>query len=68
MSGIVTDQLSPQTQQRPGITPEPLPVICWDWTKAIALPRVPVTRPVESFPPGQIWGLGRDALGLSHLT
>ncbi len=30
-----------QTQQRPGIPPEPLPVICWDWTKAIALPRVP---------------------------
>ncbi len=56
-------------QQRPGKhLPEPLPVICWDWTKAIALPRVPVTRPVVSRPPGQIWGLGRDALGLSHLT
>ena len=24
----------------------PLPVNCWDWTKAIALPRVPETRPV----------------------
>jgi hypothetical protein len=23
------------------LVPRPLPVICWDWTKAIALPRKP---------------------------
>jgi hypothetical protein len=45
----------------------PLPVDCWDWTKAIALPRVPLARAVD-LRPGQPWGLGRDALGLSHLT
>ena len=42
-------------------------VNCWDWTKAIALPRVPFARAVD-LRPGQPWGLGRDALGLSHLT
>jgi len=46
--------------------PEPLPVICWDWTKAIALQRVRLARRVE--PLGTYIGLGRDALGLSHLT
>jgi len=45
----------------------PLPVNCWDWTKAIALPRVPIARRLMP-PRGQTWGLGRDALGLSHLT
>jgi hypothetical protein len=45
----------------------PLPVDCWDWTKAIALPRVPLARAVD-LRRGLTWGLGRDALGLSHLT
>ena len=31
----------PRTQQRPGNAPEPSPVDCWDWTKAIALRREP---------------------------
>ena len=44
----------------------PLPVNCWDWTKAIALPRVPMAR--RNAAAGAYWGLGRDALGLSHLT
>jgi hypothetical protein len=44
-----------------------LSVNCWDWTKAIALPRVPRV-PAVDFTAGQPWGLGRDALGLSHLT
>jgi hypothetical protein len=47
--------------------PEPLPVICWDWTKAIALCDWPNGPAVD-----RRWGLylgpGRDALGLSHLT
>jgi hypothetical protein len=42
-------------------------VDCWDWTKAIALPRVPLARAVD-LRKGLTWGLGRDALGLSHLT
>ena len=58
-----------QTQQRPGNRPEPLPVNCWDWTKAIALPRVPsVSDPAVECTAGDFRGLGRDALGLSHLT
>jgi hypothetical protein len=35
-----------------------MPVDCWDWTKAIALPRVPVARrliPVRWGNPG-VWG------------
>jgi len=52
--------------------PRPLPVICWDWTKAIALPRVPLARRLILFR-GGLHGVdklsgGRDALGLSHLT
>jgi hypothetical protein len=43
-------------------------VNCWDWTKAIALPRVPLARRLILFPLGLTRGLGRDALGLSHLT
>jgi len=27
----------------------PLPVDCWDWTKAIALPRVPLARRLIPF-------------------
>jgi len=49
----------------------PLSVDCWDWTKAIALPRVPIVQvdpAVEATARGLAWGLGRDALGLSHLT
>ena len=45
----------------------PLAVNCWDWTKAIALPRVPWNPAVDLVRRG-LWGLGRDALGLSHLT
>ena len=34
-----------QRNNGPGtLVPRPLPVICWDWTKAIALPRVPEPR------------------------
>jgi len=42
-------------------------VICWDWTKAIA---TAITRgPAGQCTAGSyIWGEGRDALGLSHLT
>jgi hypothetical protein len=47
-------------------TLRPLPVICWDWTKAIALPRSP--GPCDCSSPGLTGCLGRDALGLSHLT
>jgi hypothetical protein len=46
--------------------PRPSPVICWDWTKAIALPRSP--GPCDYSSPGLTGCLGRDALGLSHLT
>ena len=31
---------APQTQQRPGIAPRPLPVICWDWTTSCAMESV----------------------------
>jgi hypothetical protein len=34
-----------------------LSVNCWDWTKAIALPRVPRPRRLK-IPRGQPWGLG----------
>src|SRR5579872_4440685 len=34
------------------------PVNCWDWTKAIALPRVPETRPVVPISAGAILGSG----------
>ena len=30
-------------------SPRPLPVICWDWTKAIALPRVPLAQRLIPF-------------------
>jgi len=49
-------------QQRPGNVPEPLPVICWDWTKAIALTREPEsegsTRRWKAEPLGTsgVWG------------
>jgi hypothetical protein len=61
----------PKRNNGPGTCPEPLPVNCWDWTKAIALPRVPdalqmTLRLIQ--PLGTFGGLGRDALGLSHLT
>jgi len=50
-----------------GEFPRPLPVICWDWTKAIALKAIARARRLN-LPLGLTWGLGRDALGLSHLT
>lgn len=63
---------SAQKQQRPGNPPEPLPVICWDWTKAIALCEGPTCARCAVWPGGQSardnQGPGRDALGLSHLT
>jgi len=50
----------PQTQQRPQelMLLRPLPVDCWDWTKAIALPRVPVTQRIDSSAAGAFRGLG----------
>jgi hypothetical protein len=59
---------SAQTRQRPGDSRlQAAAVICWDWTKAIALPREPVAR--RHFSPRVLSGvMGHDALGLSHLT
>jgi hypothetical protein len=37
-------------------------------TKALALWRLPVARRVQLLYRDFYWGLGRDALGLSHLT
>jgi hypothetical protein len=42
-------------------------VICWDWTKAIARCDWPKARRLI-FSAGDLQGLRRDALGLSHLT
>jgi hypothetical protein len=68
-SGAVEARGEPAAKSNSGLSvvPRPLPVDCWDWTKAIALPRVPVARRLM-LPRGLTWGLGRDALGLSHLT
>jgi len=56
----------PKNNNGPSTTLRPLPVNCWDWTKATALPRSP--GPCEFSSPGLTGCLGRDALGLSHLT
>ena len=57
----------PKRNNGPGAFPRPLPVICWDWTKAIAPEAIARARRLI-LPLGLTWGLGRDALGLSHLT
>jgi hypothetical protein len=44
-------------------------VNCWDWTKATALPREPESANDPALhTTGEFGSLGRDALGLSHLT
>jgi hypothetical protein len=38
-SGFFFPQKQRKRNNGPGEFPEPSPVSCWDWTKAIALPR-----------------------------
>src|SRR5580692_13029576 len=45
----------------------PLPVDCWDWTRGHRASASALRSQRDTVPPGQN-GLGRDALGLSHLT